>query len=653
MTTNAPADGVPEPLKLRFLGSLVEQLGAQLYPSVTSTVAELVSNAWDSDAKNVWVSVPLDRPWEQGSEITVLDDGHGMAYEDARTKYLIVGRKRRMAQGELTESGLRRAQGRKGIGKLAAFGTAGWLELTTLRDGRLTAFAMDYDTIREQEAGSDYEVLVMEQPEPPMNPDTGAPLTSGTLVRLKNLKAERIVAESQFRSSMARRFAVDQTEMQVVINGIPLPRFAVDTEFRFPGDDIPDGVQVDASGWAMETLPGDRPVRWWIGFTPHPLDDQALKGISILANRKMVQRPFVFQQAGGVSGQLGLESLVGEVEANWLDDGRDIDSDMQQANKDSLQLEDARLVPLIEWGQMRLRWALRRRERLLIDKREGEVDQGADLTELLEPFTRSEQLMFRNMAKEYARKAKNLTRDQVADFVGQIVTNYNDKAVRGLIEEIQLEEPEARGRIWQLIDEFGLIDARRKLSLIQGHLQIIEKLEGAVHGGAVEVPDLHEIIKKSPWLLDPRWDLLDDEVRNSDLEGVYTPEEEGGVRMDFIFILGPRPPASQDQIIVVEIKRGTYPNGREKHADQQEVAKFAEYLSVVEESFNASTERPNVIRGLMIAEGYTTRGERVKRQLEEPGRLEFKTWSQVIDYSKRFHLGWLEVTKMRALSGRR
>ena len=48
-----------EPLKLKFSGALVEQLGAQLYPSATATVAELISNAWDADAHNVWVTIPF------------------------------------------------------------------------------------------------------------------------------------------------------------------------------------------------------------------------------------------------------------------------------------------------------------------------------------------------------------------------------------------------------------------------------------------------------------------------------------------------------------------------------------------------------------------------------------------------------------------
>ena len=121
-----------EPLKLKFSGALVEQLGAQLYPSATATVAELISNAWDADAHNVWVTIPFGQSWTEGDEIVVLDDGHGMTRAQAQSRFLIVGRKRRLQDGGKSPGG-RDVHGRKGIGKLAAFGTAEVLDCVTVR----------------------------------------------------------------------------------------------------------------------------------------------------------------------------------------------------------------------------------------------------------------------------------------------------------------------------------------------------------------------------------------------------------------------------------------------------------------------------------------------------------------------------------------
>ena len=110
-----------ETLKLKFVGALVEQLGAQLYPSATATVAELISNAWDADAHNVWVKIPFGQSWTTDGEIEVLDDGHGMTRAQAQSQYLIVGRKRRLEDGGQTQGGrLGRVHTKRSASKMSA-----------------------------------------------------------------------------------------------------------------------------------------------------------------------------------------------------------------------------------------------------------------------------------------------------------------------------------------------------------------------------------------------------------------------------------------------------------------------------------------------------------------------------------------------------
>ena len=243
-----------DPLVLRFGGSLVEQLGAQLYPSATATVAELISNAWDADAKNVWVTIPFGEDWKPESEITVVDDGRGMTREDSQRTYLIVGRKRRVEEKTDESVGGRKVHGRKGIGKLAAFGTAGILECCTKKEGDLTSFRLDYDKIRKLKPDEDYEVEDAEDGSAPTGPD-GKALESGTRVRLTRLLVKRKINEVQFIRSMSRRFSLSQTEMKVFINGNQLSRFDVSAQFRFPADGAPDGRDIKVEDeWAVEKL---------------------------------------------------------------------------------------------------------------------------------------------------------------------------------------------------------------------------------------------------------------------------------------------------------------------------------------------------------------------------------------------------------------
>ena len=327
-----------EPLKLKFVGALVEQLGAQLYPSATATVAELISNAWDADANNVWVTIPFGQSWNTGGVIEVLDDGHGMTREQAQSQYLIVGRKRRLEDGGMTPNG-RLVHGRKGIGKLAAFGTAEILDCYTVQQGKIVSFRLDYNEIRKKEPGADCEVEETVCTEPLSSPDDST-IPNGTRIRLSSLRLKRAISEDQFMRSMSRRFAIDQTMMRVFINGNQLQRFDMDLEFRFPKDGQPAGYpgQVEADGWGSESLSNGKPVRWWIGFTPKPLEAEYLRGVSILGRGKLLQRPFMFERAQGVRGQLGQEYVVGEVVANWLDTGADIEDDLVQTNRDQLQL---------------------------------------------------------------------------------------------------------------------------------------------------------------------------------------------------------------------------------------------------------------------------------------------------------------------------
>ncbi len=635
-----------EPLKLKFIGALIEQLGAQLYPSATATVAELISNAWDADAQNVWVRIPFGQSWSTGGTIEVLDDGHGMTREQAQSQYLIVGRKRRLQDKGQTQGG-RPVHGRKGIGKLAAFGTAEILDCYTVRQGQAVSFRLDYDEIRKADPGTDCEVKETTGQEPLYSADHSL-LSNGTRIRLSRLRLKRAISEDQFMKSMSRRFAIDQTVMRVFINGEQLQRFDMDLEFRFPKDGQPAGYlgQVGVDGWGTENLLNGKEVRWWIGFTPKPLEAEYLRGISILGRGKLLQRPFMFERAQGVRGQLGQEYVVGEVVADWLDTGTDVEDDLIQTNRDQLQLEDDRVQEVLQWGRLRLDWALSQRQ----DKRQEKAAksiQTPDLTELLKDFTKTEQRHLGDIAIR-AAKIGDPDPEDVHDFMVEVINGFNDKAVRELMERVQYEDEGFQSNFWGLVREFSLIDARKNYSLIQARLKTIERLDAAIKAGATEVPEIHNVIREFPWILDPRWSLLGDEVDLDDLQERYKPtlDQETGQRLDFLFILKPKAPAPLDEILIVEIKRGMKSNGKTHRVSENEVHKFHSYVLGVYAGYNRNTSPPS-LNGLMIANGYTERADRTRRSLEQVRevKLDFQTWGSVIENTKLLHTGWLEVTR--------
>lgn len=495
------------PLRLLYGGSIVVQLGSQLYPSVTAAVAELISNAWDADATQVWVKVPLDDAWTDDATIEVLDDGIGMNRDDAQFKYLVVGRERRAEEKTDKTKGGRRLHGRKGIGKLAAFGTARTLEVVTKCQGDAPlGFRMNYDVLRELEPAE--SARVDEFPAEPLFSPEGNELTHGTRVRLSMLQAKRRPSRNRFMTSMRRRFSLDEVQMKVWINGEKLQRFDMPFRYRFPGDAIPpEATEKDA--FAYETiLDGEgvrREVSWWIGFLDQPVKDEMLQGISVLVNGKMAQRPFKFERTGGAESQLGYEYLVGEVHADWIDDGIGEEDDLISSNRDTLQLEDPKLQPLLQWGQKRLRWALAERGHLSQrDNVERWVREIPDLAAVFDSFNRAEQRSLGRVAERLAR-LPGLDDTDIVDVMHRVVEVRENRSVANVAQEIRALGDAASEETWLLAADAAEIELRTLRSTVDTRIALLEGLIEILDED-VELPKLGDILVANPWLLGLKFD---------------------------------------------------------------------------------------------------------------------------------------------------
>ena len=98
--------------------SVLNHLGRQLYRSFATVLGEAISNAWDADAKNVWIFVDRKK-----NSFVIKDDGVGMDASDFQNKLLKIGYSKRK-DGTTKSSSGRPFIGRKGIGKLALLSCA-------------------------------------------------------------------------------------------------------------------------------------------------------------------------------------------------------------------------------------------------------------------------------------------------------------------------------------------------------------------------------------------------------------------------------------------------------------------------------------------------------------------------------------------------
>ncbi|KAF0810020.1 hypothetical protein A167_01051 [Alcanivorax sp. S71-1-4] len=118
---------------------ILELLGPSLYTNIYFILAELIANAYDANAKNVYII-------QEKGQLTVEDDGHGMSYEDGDIeKYLNVAqetRKERREEFVKGSNGSRKKMGRKGVGKLAALSVSPDVEIKTIKDGERSGFVL-------------------------------------------------------------------------------------------------------------------------------------------------------------------------------------------------------------------------------------------------------------------------------------------------------------------------------------------------------------------------------------------------------------------------------------------------------------------------------------------------------------------------------
>lgn len=123
--------------KLNVDPRILELLGPNLYTNIYYVLAELIANAYDADAKNVYIIAGKD-------DIRVEDDGHGMSYDAGDIdNYLNVAKVSRESEDDsLTRSGSRRKMGRKGVGKLAALSVSENVDVMTVADGEKSGFIL-------------------------------------------------------------------------------------------------------------------------------------------------------------------------------------------------------------------------------------------------------------------------------------------------------------------------------------------------------------------------------------------------------------------------------------------------------------------------------------------------------------------------------
>lgn len=200
--------------------SILNHLGRNLYRSIITVLGEAISNSWDADAKNVYISI--DRA---SNSIVIQDDGRGMNEEDFQDKFLKIGYSKRK-NGTRLSPGDRPYIGRKGIGKLALLSCAKKITvLSRIEGGELIGGIIDNagldDAIKDDISTNDYK---LETPSKDIIKRYEGSIKQGTVIIFEDITEGIKNRVEHIRKLIALyfRFSLLDSNFTIHMNGTPI-----------------------------------------------------------------------------------------------------------------------------------------------------------------------------------------------------------------------------------------------------------------------------------------------------------------------------------------------------------------------------------------------------------------------------------------------
>ena len=627
-----------QPYRMEYDAGTIKHLGLQMYSTLPPVIAELVANTWDANATKVEITIPEIPIDEATSEIVISDDGIGMSDEDVRNKYLIIGRDRR--EKEQSEKTLppheREIMGRKGIGKFSGFGIAKEIVIESAKDGDVSRFRMNYGKLVAKTGTQEIEF-------PPLSP-TGT-VHQGTKITLKHITKfkNRSISIDRIRQGLARRFSVigAKEKFEVVINDVPISPTDRNLK-RLLAEDMDgepylweyDNVEIKPeTGWT---------VKGWIGALERttPNIDNIDRGIVLMARGKLVQEPFVFN--ANVGQQYALSYLIGELHVEFVDKTED----MIGTTRNSLVWDTDENDALMKWGQKEVNkiaslWAKKRREdnRRKLQKHPTYIkfqEQAREIDKKRE-FKQADQLV-KQLILQSMDKSPNADIEDFEPVVDMFIDFWKFDSFREMAKDIKdagIEEPD---KLLNLFREWEILEAKEMAKVTEGRITTIEKLHYLIETNALEVPTLHNFLKEFPWVIDPRWTLVADEVRYSDLlrdtfsESDDIPETDR--RIDFLCV------REGTHLVVVEIKR---PKSK---ASVDELNQIEDYVSFMRDHIKRTTDphyQYKTVTGYLLCGNLVdTYKVREKRENLAEAGIYIKRYEDLIEMVQRAHTEFLK-----------
>ncbi len=573
--------GMPK-FTMTFEPMTIRHLGLRLYSTLPPVISELVSNAYDAEARKVEIQLPSGAI-TQDSEVVVRDFGHGMDVEEIQAHYLPIGRDRRDELGtNKSKNGLRNVTGRKGLGKLSGFGVAGEIEITAYKAGKRVCLRLSLSAIMQwakEKKGQPFEPEVVKEKSGVTNE------ADGVEIRLRRLNRSKAISSDQIRRGLAQRLGFIGKHFAVKVNGDNIK-----PEDRFQREDCEPGLC-----WEIRDVPGGGMVGpglnvdGWVGFVEN--SSQANRGVDIFASEKAVELGSFFN-LGTTHAQFARAHLIGLVTADFLDDK----DDLVATARNSVLWESEEGLAFEEWGGRVLRWAFDRWLEARQSSNEKKMLSTADFDKWLATRDPREQRVAQRLVKVLCKSPEaDLPKETVEPLLEIVKNSVETIAFHDLVDALEANNDNDVERLLKLFEEWRVIEAREHLKLADGRVAALEQLHQFMEAGALEVTELQPLLVKNLWLIDPGWTEVDVQLTYTKIlrdaketrESKDTPESDR--RLDIFAV------SAGGIATIVELKR---PEKTLSRKDLEQIEEYVDFARSV--MIGSGPDSPKIVNGLLL-----------------------------------------------------
>lgn len=607
-------------LTLKFDPNTIEHLGISLYSKLPSVLSELISNSWDADADDVTINF-IEK--EDLKEIEYIDTGDGMTFDDLNEKYLVIGRNRRLEiESQISPKG-RKVIGKKGLGKLSVFGICNIIEVISVKNGLKNHFKMNLAEIKKSKGEYSPELLI------PKN-SISEPTEKGTTILLKQVRRKSGFDLNNIAISLSKKFLIfDKMKVQLSINGSQ--NIDVLNELKF--NDLKEQFR-----WTFPDNKYGEDYSYWSSLkgsiitTETPVRDTEMSGIYLTSRGKIVNTASFY----GLRDNDQFHSYVtGYLEVDFIDE---FDDDVISTDRHSLNWENDKTKELQEYIQTVIKkigseWRFKRSN---LKKADIKSIKNIDVDNWQNSLPTYEKELSYKIIDPILENS-NIDINESSEIIGNVIDKFENKTFKVYASKIaDISKSEDIPKLLRLMDDWKAIESKHYRDIALSRVEVIKQFENYISTDTLEVPTLHNFLKKFSWLLDPRILEFKDEVYYSTLLKENFPDEKlegSNRRIDFLCSA-----ALGEILYVIEIKRSQF------EVDEDALEQANKYKVFLETKYASQSGFSRVV--CYVVGGSKSKDPYFKSKeatFIKSGEVFVKTYPELLEQSKEYHKEFIDA----------